>query len=77
MPGSPRLPGTLSAGTDMRTESFNRTEETAVSRAADRWVPLVDEPPPLDWDLEDLFPTAADATAMSILHIGLSQPSYL
>lgn len=23
--------------------------------ALDDWVPLVDQPPPLDWDLEDLF----------------------
>jgi len=61
----------------MRTESFTRTDETAVSRAADRWVPLVDEPPPLDWDLEDLLPPAADATATSILHSGLPQPHYL
>jgi hypothetical protein len=61
----------------MKTDSFTAAEETATAGAAEGWAVLVDEPPPLDWDLENLLPPGPDATATSILHIGLPQPSYL
>lgn len=34
-------------------------DETTAAGVADGWVPLLDEPPPLDWGLEDLFVAAS------------------
>ncbi len=41
----------------MKTDQPPRAtiEQPAVSHAVDGWIPLVDEPPPLDWELEVLF----------------------
>lgn len=45
----------------MKTDhpSLATVEQPAMSRAVEGRIPLVDEPPPLGWDLEDL-PAAED-----------------
>lgn len=61
MPGSPsaaRHPVVDQDPTMTDTPPVTTVDRPTTYGTAEDWIPLVDEPPPLDWDLEDLFAEA-------------------